>query len=55
MRISAFAEELIGLFTRVDHVDRLTKEVRIDNVACVGVFARLSVSVTQDIGGMYDV
>ncbi|SRR5258706_5029563 len=50
--VSAFTEELFGLFTRVDHIDRLTKEVRVDDVACVGICA---ISVTQDIGGMYDV
>ena len=42
MHVSTFTEELFGLFTRVDYVDRLTKEVCVDDVTCVGVYAHLS-------------
>lgn len=41
MYVPAFTEELFGLLAGVDHVDRLTKKVCVDDVTCVGVF-RLS-------------
>ena len=42
MHVSTFTEELFGLFARVDYVDRLTKEVCVDDVTCVGAYALLS-------------
>lgn len=53
MHVPAFTEEFLSLLTRVDHVDRLTEEVCVDDVTCVGEYP--PVSVTQNIGRIYNV